>query len=234
MEQGKIKVLIVEDEPLFRDMLRSSLGQEPDLQVMGAVADGAEAIRAAKELQPDVVLMDIELGSEPNGILAGHQIKAAFPQTGIVILSVHKDKQFIASLPTQKASGWSYLLKQSVADTESLARAIRGSASGLVVMDPTIVQELRPRDSSRLAGLTERQLEVLMLMAEGYSNAGIAKTLTLAEKSVENYINSILQELGISREQQVHPRVKAVLTYLEQTQTSSGHLGHLQAHLNLG
>lgn len=183
------------------------------------VSGGLEAIQIAKELEPDVVLMDIELGSEPNGIQAGHQIKAVLPQTGIVILSMHKDKQFIASMSADKACGWSYLLKQSVADTAALARGIQGAASGLVVMDPAIVDQLRPRVNSPLSQFTPRQLEVLHLMAEGYSNAGIGQKLALTEKSVENYINGIFQELGITRAQHTHPRVKAVLTYLEQTQS---------------
>lgn len=219
MEQEKVKVLIVEDEALFRDLLQHSLAGHPNLEIVGAVASGAEAIRAAAELRPTVVLMDIELGSDPDGIQAGHQIKASLPQTGIVILSVHKDKQFIASLPTASASGWSYLLKQSVADTATLARAIQGAASGLVVMDSAIVDELKPRDNSSLAHLTQRQLTVLQLMAQGYNNAGIAQKLALSEKSVENYINGVLQELDISREQHTHPRVKAVLTYLNQTRS---------------
>lgn len=216
----KIKVLIVEDEALFRDMLRTSLKAEPNVEVVGAVADGESAIRCAQELFPDVVLMDIELGSQPNGIEAARRIKDHRPQTGIVILSMHRDKQYIASLPVDRASGWCYLLKQSLADVATLTRAVEGAAAGLVVLDPDIVQGLKPKANSELDSLTSRQQEVLKLMAQGYSNAGIAKKLIIGEKSVENYINVIFQELGITREQQVHSRVKAVLTYLEQTQSS--------------
>jgi DNA-binding NarL/FixJ family response regulator len=210
-------VLIVEDEGLMRDMLRVSLSAYSNLEVVEAVGDGESAVRAAEELCPDVVLMDIELGKGPSGIEAGHRIRALQPRIGIVILSFHLEKQFIAGLPADRASGWSYLLKQSVTDTAALARAIEGSAAGFVVLDPAIVEGLRPAANSSLERLTGRQCEVLELMAQGYSNAAIGEKLTISQKSVENYINTIFQELGISREEPVHPRVKAVLTYLQQT-----------------
>jgi DNA-binding NarL/FixJ family response regulator len=219
MVGSKIRVLIVEDEGLMRDMLRISLSAYPNLEVVGAVGDGESAVKAAEELAPDVVLTDIELGDGPSGIEAGHRIKARQPRIGIVILSFHQEKQYIASLPASKASGWSYLLKQSVADTEALTRAIEGSAGGFVVLVPAIVEGLRPAANSPVEHLTVRQREVLELMAQGYSNAAIAERLSVSEKSVENYINAIFQELGITREDPVHPRVKAVLTYLQQTRS---------------
>ena len=219
MVGSKIRVLIVEDEGLMRDMLRISLSAYPNLEVVGAVGDGESAVKAAEELAPDVVLMDIELGDGPSGIEAGHRIKARQPRIGIVILSFHQEKQYIASLPASKASGWSYLLKQSVADTAALTRAIEGSAAGFVVLDPAIVEGLRPAVNSPVEHLTVRQREVLELMAQGYKNAAIAERLTVSEKSIENYINAIFQELGITREDPVHPRVKAVLTYLQQTRS---------------
>lgn len=210
-------MLIVEDEPLFRDMLRISLGGHSNLEVVGAVADAESAVKAAEELSPQVVLMDIELGSGPSGLEAGYQIKAVQPQIGIVILSAHQEKQYIASLPVDRASGWSYLLKQSVTDTAALARAIEGSADGFVVLDSAIVEGLRPTVNSAVERLTLRQREVLELMAQGYNNAAIAERIAISEKSVENYINVIFQELEISREEPIHPRVKAVLTYLQQS-----------------
>jgi len=213
----RIKVLIVEDEGLMRDMLRVSLSAYSNLEVVGAVGDGESAVRAAEELGPDVMLMDIELGDGPSGIEAGHRIRALQPRIGIVILSFHHEKQYIAGLPAERASGWSYLLKQSVTDTAALTRAIEGSAAGFVVLDPAIVEGLRPAANSSLERLTVRQCEVLELMAQGYSNAAIGERLTISQKSVENHINTIFQELGVSREDPVHPRVKAVLSYLQQT-----------------
>ena len=115
----------------------------------------------------------------------------------------------------EEASGWSYLLKQSVGDTAALGRAIEGSTAGFVVMDPAVVTGLRPRQGSFASRLTPRQLEVLALMAQGYNNAGIAEKLVLGHKSVENYINAIYQELNVAQTDRVHPRVAAVLGYIQ-------------------
>ena len=209
------KVLIVEDEGLFRDMLKISLSSFPNLEVVGAVGSGGEALRVYGDLQPDVILMDIELGSEPNGIATGRLIKKDNPKVGIVILSLHKDKEYISGLSREEVSGWSYLLKQSVGDTSALGRAIEGSASGFVVLDPEVVNGLRPREGSFAARLTPRQQEVLSLMAQGYNNSAIAEKLVLGHKSVENYINAIYQEMNLAQEDQVHPRVSAVLSYIQ-------------------
>ena len=208
-----IDVLIVEDEGLFRDMLKISLSSFTNLNVVGAVGSGNEAMQFAKESAPDVILMDIELGTEPNGIETGRLIRTENPKVGIVILSFHKDKEYISSLPPGEASGWSYLLKQSVGDTSALGRAIEGSASGFVVLDPEVVMGLKPKQGSAIAALTPRQQEVLSLMAQGY-NSAIAEKLVLGSKSVENYINAIYQELNASQTDEVHPRVFAVLSYI--------------------
>ena len=125
-----IKVLVVEDEALFRDVLAAALSSQRDIEVVGAASNGQDAVRLAKELNPQVVLMDIELGSGPNGIEAGKAIKARPPYPGILILSHHKDRQYVANLPLDQASGWSYLLKHNVADTDALMRAIHGAAWG--------------------------------------------------------------------------------------------------------
>ena len=209
-----VKVMIVEDEGLFRDMLKISLGFVPNLEVVDAVADGGTAIEAANRLEPDVILMDIELGSDPNGIAAGRVIKEQHPNMGIVILSSHRERQYLSLISAEESSGWSYLLKQSVSDAGALARAIEGAASGLVVMDPAVVNSLKLRKGSLTAGLTPRQQEVLNMMAQGYNKAAIADKLVLGTKLVENYINAIYQELSLSHNDPLHPRVQAVLTYL--------------------
>lgn len=209
-----VSVLIVEDEGLFRDMLKISLNSLPGMEVVEAVSDGGAAIETAGQLQPDVVLMDIELGSEPNGIEAGKSIKQSHEDMGIIILSAHKDRQYLNMMAADEYSGWSYLLKQSVTNAGALVRAIEGAASGLVVMDPTVVNSMKPRSGSLTAGLTPRQQEVLSMMAQGYNNAAIAEKLVLGTKSVENYINAIYQELTLSHNGPLHPRVQAVLSYI--------------------
>ena len=209
-----VSVLIVEDEGLFRDMLRISLGSIPNMEVVGAVSDGGAAIESANRLVPDVVLLDIELGSEPNGIPAGRAIKEDNDSIGIVILSAHKEREYLNLVAKDEYAGWSYLLKQSVSDANALVRAIEGAAAGLVVMDPWVVNNMKPRSGSVTARLTPRQQEVLGMMAQGYNNAAIAEKLVLGTKSVENYINAIYQELTLSHDGSLHPRVQAVLSYI--------------------
>jgi DNA-binding NarL/FixJ family response regulator len=172
-------------------------------------------IETAGRLRPDVILMDIELGSEPNGIAAGRAIKLEHPEIGIVILSSHRERQYLSLVAAEESSGWSYLLKQSVSDAGALALAVEGAASGLVVMDPTVVNSMKPRKGSITSGLTPRQQEVLSMMAQGYNNAAIAEKLVLGTKSVENYINAIYQELSLSHNGPLHPRVQAVLNYVK-------------------
>ena len=211
------KVMMVEDEPLFRDLLTRTLTNEPGLEVVGIAEDGEAAVKLFKEVNPDVVLMDIELPGEIDGIDAAIKIKKESPLTGIVILSVHSDRRYVASLPLENGRGWAYLLKQTVPDLAMVVRAIEGTKAGMLVLDPLIVRSLRPREGSRFARLTARQQEVLELMSQGYNNAAIAERLGLSGKSVETYINVIYQALGLSNEQEINARVKAPLLYLDDT-----------------
>ena len=209
------RVLIVEDEALFREMLARTLAAEPGLEVVGVATEGKEAVRLAAELSPDAVIMDIALPGGMDGIDAALQIKAQRKETGIVILSVHKDRRYVSSLPLSESPGWAYLLKQTVPDLSSVMRAIQGSVDGLVVLDPAVVETLQPRRGSAAARLTPRHRQVLELIAQGYNNTAIAHELSLTEKSVETYINTIYQVLQIPGEEGVNARVKATLVYLE-------------------
>lgn len=131
----KVRTLIVEDEPLFRDLLRSSLSPCPTVEVVAAVDNPRDAIRLALETKPEVVLMDIELGEEMTGIDAARHIRQAHPATGIVILSSHCDLEYVR---TAVENRWSYLLKSSVGRTDVIVRAIEGSAWGYVTRDPAV------------------------------------------------------------------------------------------------
>jgi len=209
------RIIVVEDEALFRELLRRTLSNEPGLEVVGEAEDGETAVHLAEEMSPDVVLMDIELAGDIDGIEAALQIKKATPHIGIVILSVHKDRRYVTSLPLEDSGGWAYLLKQTVPDLATIVRAIEGSKAGMLVLDPTMVRSLRPKQDSVLAKLTPRQYEVLELIAQGYNNIAIAQRLQLSEKSVETYINAIYQELQLSNEPDINTRVRATLLYLE-------------------
>ena len=211
------RVIIVEDETLFSDLLSRTLSAEPGMEVVAVTRDGETAIQLAIELMPDAVLMDIGLPGELDGIDAALQIKKDRPQTGIVILSAHMDRRYVTSLPLGDIPGWSYLLKQTVPDIATVVRAIQGSISGMVMVDPMVVASLRPREGTAVSRLTPRQREVLELIAQGYNNATIAERLTLAEKSVETYINAVYQQLHLSGEQEIHARVKATLLYLQES-----------------
>jgi len=215
---GITKVVIVDDEALFRELLRRTLSAEPGIEVAGVAESGEAAIPLVRETKPDVVLMDIELPGELNGIEAALRIKEETPQIGIVILSAHSDRRYVTSLPLDNSQGWAYLLKQTVPDLAAVVRAIDGSKAGMIVLDPLVMAGLRPRQGSVVASLTRRQQEVLELIAQGYGNAAIAQRLTLSEKSVETYINAIYQALHVSDEPGIHARVKATLLYLQSAQ----------------
>ncbi len=216
------RLIVVDDEPLFRELLCRTLSAEQGLQVVGVAGDGETAIRLAKQEKPDVVIMDIELPGKLDGIEAALQIKRERPQTGIVILSVHNERRYVTSLPLETMQGWAYLLKQTAPDLATVVRAIQGSKAGMVVLDPAVVSNLRPKQGSALARLNPRHQEVLELLAQGYSNAAIAQLLNLSRKSVETYINAIYQELHLSHEQGIHARVKATLLYLESSRSRQG------------
>ena len=212
-----INVLIVEDEPLFRQMLRTQLSTHQELQVIGDVASGEEAIELAERFDPDVVLMDIALGSGLNGIQAGQIIKSKSPATGIVVLSMHNDKQFLASME-QQPGGWAYLLKKNVRNAEALVNAIEGSLWGKVVIDPELIAGLEPRPNEPLARLDEEDVKILELVAQGDTNTAIAAKLNIADRrAVQERLGRIYQALSIASDGNSEPRVKAVLAYLEQT-----------------
>lgn len=209
--------MIVDDEGLFRDLIARVFDGEEALEVVGAATDGESAVAVSRELQPDVVIMDVEMPGALNGLQAALKIKEERPETGILVLSGRMDRQYLNQAPIERQSGWSYLLKQSLANTDALMRAVEGCAHGLVVMDPAIVGTLEPANDSRLANLTPRQLEVLNYMAQGYSNSAIAEEMNLGEKTVQNYNNAIFQELRLSGEAAIHARVKAALIYAEES-----------------
>lgn len=217
-EEKKIKVAVIEDEALFREILVGALSREARLEVVGTADNAEKAIALARAAKPDVMLMDIELAGEMDGIEAALEIKRARPEIGIVILSSHDDPRYVTSLPLGESAGWAYLLKQTVHDLSAVILAIEGCVRGMVVMDPSMMAKLRPREGSEVGRLTSRQQDVLRLLAQGFSNAGIARRLVLEERSIEGYINVIYQHLGLSGESEINMRVKAALAFLKSSQ----------------
>ena len=193
-----ITVLIVDDHSVVRQGLRTFLGSETGIEVVGEAADGAEAVEKARELVPDVVLMDIVMPGL-NGIAATRQIAEISPTTRVLILTSfgEDDKVF----PALKAGATGYLLKD--ATPEQLARAIRSVASGVVSLDPDVASRVLDefstldRDVPRAATLTTREEEVLGLIGRGLSNQEIAFQLSISVKTVKTHVSNVLSKLHL-------------------------------------
>ncbi len=212
-----IRVVIVEDEDLFRDLLASSLAGFPKISVVNAYRAGDEALRRFSDDTPDVVLLDINLGAGDTGVHIGLKMRQMDSDVGIVLLSNYDQPGVLRTITQSQAAGWSYLLKKSVANASIIVRAVEGARAGLMILDPHLVHAFQPTPAGLVAKLTPRQREVLGLMAQGYSNAGIAEKLVLQPKSVENTISQIYQGLGINALQgSIHARVKAALIFLNE------------------
>lgn len=215
---GPVRLVIVEDEHLYRDLLGTVLRLDPQLEVVGAFAGAVETLEVVPGLRPDVALLDIELGGRTNGVQLGLLLRERLPRLGIVLLSNVRAPRLLASIPESEVSGWSYILKRSVRDASVVRRAIDGAAAGLVTLDPSLVSGRQARERGPLSALTPRQLEILALVAEGWTNEAIADRLGLSVKTVENQLVLVYQGLGFDRERDpVHPRVKAVLLYVTET-----------------
>jgi DNA-binding NarL/FixJ family response regulator len=214
----RMRLLIVEDEGLWRDMLRLALSTQPRMEVAGTATSKDDLQALCASLEPDVLLMDVRLDGDEQALAAVHSIKAQWPRTGVVVLTEVSDLQYLSTNPPPNAPGWSYIIKQSLPDATGLVRAIEAAAAGLVVLDPAILSGRNDARGPRLGRLTPRQMDVLHLMAKGYSNAAIGRALVLEEKSVENHINAIFSQIIAGRDPSIHPRVRAVITYLQETQ----------------
>ena len=212
-----INVLVCDNKSLFREILVSALDKEPMINIIGAAATGLEAVELSKQTEPDVILMDIELGAGANGIVTASDIQEAFPDTGIVVLSSHRDKEFLATFLDKGTSGWSFLLKQSISDIHSLSRAIESAAAGQVTMDPTVMLDLLPRQRSVLERLTHNQMEALMFISSGYADAAISEELQIDENLIEPLLQTIYTDLHIDESESVDQRVQATLLYLQET-----------------
>jgi len=213
-----INVMIVEDENLYRDMLKRSLAQDPDISIAGAYAKPREALAEYPNLAVDAAIIDIELSSDLNGFELAMRLRKDSPQLGVVFLSNFREEAFIAALRRRQMTGWAYLLKKSATDLATVIRAVKGAVEGMIVIDPDLIDELEPRPRTPLSSLTPRQRAILGLMAQGYSNQAIAERLGIAVKSVENHVSALLARLDVdSADPQIHPRVAAVLRYLYET-----------------
>jgi len=214
-----IPVILAEDESLFRDLLYKALSQMTGIRIVGTYADGNGVLECDQEFS--VAVLDIELGRGPNGIQTGLLLRRTKPRVGIVILSQHDSAQWLPLIPLADRPGWAYLRKSDVQDTRTILRAIQGVALGRDLLDEPIEPKLR----GPVASLTTRQLEILRLIAFGYSNLEIGHQLRLAPKSVEHAINRVYRALHIATDTNwLHPRVEAARQYWDATRSDEADL----------
>ena len=207
-----IRILIADDHTLFRDGLRALFGSLHDTEVVGEAATGADAVSLAEELQPDVVLMDIQMSdgqrSALNGIEATRQIVQTSPHIGVIVVTMFEDDDSVFAAMRAGARG--YVLKG--ADQEEMVRTIRAVSRGEALFGPAIAGRLtaffkasQSPAAAAFPDLTDREREVLQLLAQGLSNQEIANRLTISVKTVRNHVSNIYSKL------QVVDRVQAII-----------------------
>jgi DNA-binding NarL/FixJ family response regulator len=212
-----LRVVLAEDDVLLREGLASLL-ERSGFDVVGQAGDSTQLLTLVHEKAPALVVVDIRMPPThtAEGLEAARHIRREHPETGILVLSAHVEVEYAMEL-LASGRGIGYLLKSRVTDVEEFIETLQRIAKGGSVVDPAVVAELvaaRRRDDP-LAVLSPREQEVLALMAEGRSNAGIARQLWVTEGTVEKHVRSILTKLNLQETDDAHRRVLAVLTFLE-------------------
>jgi DNA-binding NarL/FixJ family response regulator len=212
-----LRVIVADDDVLLREGLTSLLGRS-GFDVVGEVGNGTEALALARTEKPDLLVLDIRMPptNTTEGLDVARVIREEQPETGILVLSAHVEVDHAMELlATGRAIG--YLLKSRVTDVAEFVDSLQRIANGASVIDPALIQELvsAGRRKDPLAVLSPREHEVLALMAEGRSNAGVARQLWLTEGTVEKHVRSILSKLNLPETADDHRRVRAVITFLE-------------------
>jgi DNA-binding NarL/FixJ family response regulator len=213
----RLRVIVGEDQPFVREGIVRVL-DDGGFEVVGTATDAHDLIRLADAHRPDVVLADIQMPPEhsDDGLRAALAIRAAHPGVGVLVLSQFLEDAYALALVADGAQGVGYLLKEKVGDFRMFTDAVRRVAQGGSVLDPDVVARLvgRKRMAGPLDSLTPRERQVLALIAEGRSNAGIAQELVVTVAAIERHVTSIFGKLGLHASPEDHRRVLAVLTYL--------------------
>jgi DNA-binding NarL/FixJ family response regulator len=212
-----VRVVIAEDAVLLREGLVRLLAEEGH-EVTAAVGDALALVEAVGEDRPDVCIVDVRMPPSftDEGLRAAIEIRSRWPGTPVLVLSQYVEERYATELLSGDTRGVGYLLKDRVADVREFLDALGRVSEGGTALDPEVVAQLLARAKRHPHDeLTPREREVLALMAEGMSNAGIASRLVVTEGAVEKHISSIFAKLGLQPTEQVHRRVLAVLTYLE-------------------
>jgi DNA-binding NarL/FixJ family response regulator len=211
-----VRIGIADDTMLIREGVAQLLAGA-GFEIAFKVADAGDLLRLVEARRPQAVIVDIKMPPThtDEGLVAADAIRAAHPGVGVLILSQYLAPEYALGLLERHPAGVGYLLKERVSDVAVLADALRRVAEQESVLDPTIVARLlRRRDDAPFADLTEREREVLGLMAEGHSNQGICAKLFLSPKTVEAHVGHIFGKLGLRDSPDHHRRVVAVLAYL--------------------
>jgi DNA-binding NarL/FixJ family response regulator len=216
-----LRVVIAEDNRVYREGVKAVIEFGGEFEVVGSVDRADALLECVDELEPDAVITDIRMPPTHHmeGIEAAHEIRRRHPGIGILVLSQHADDSYAFELLKDGTAGFGYLLKERIGDDDgAITRALKEVIAGRSVIDPEVVDGLVSRQttarSSPLHRLTERERDVLGLMAQGKTNDAIAEALHLHRATVEKHINSIFLALDLAEEKQVNKRVSAVLLFL--------------------
>ena len=218
-----LRIVLADDNFLVREGIAALLAEVDEIELVDSVADPNSLLKAVGKHQPDAVLTDIRMPPThtTEGIDAAKQIRADYPDTGVVVLSQYVEEDYAFELLQDGVAGLGYLLKERVSQVDELVRALQDVARGGSALDPKVVEGLMNRKaseaSSPLLGLTDKERAVLEQMATGRNNATIARTLYMSERSVEKHISAVFLKLGLVDEGEMNRRVRAVLTYVDAT-----------------
>ena len=216
-----MRVVIADDEALLREGLARLL-DDAGFEVAGRCGDADELLRMVEARRPDIAIVDIRMppNQGDDGLVAAQEIRRRHPDIGVLVLSHYLDSRYAARLLEQAPERAGYLLKDRVSEVAVISDALRRIDEGECVIDPTIVSRLvtRKRERGPLDELTEREREVLGLVAEGRSNGAIAEHLFLSRKTVDSHISQIFMKLDLRESPDDHRRVLAVLTFLRSSE----------------
>jgi DNA-binding NarL/FixJ family response regulator len=212
-----VRVVIAEDNPLLRDGIALLLG-EHDIEVVAAVPDAEELLAVVAADQPDAAIVDVRMPPTftDEGLRAALTMRAAYPRVGVLVFSQWVETSYARQLLSENAGGVGYLLKDRIVSTDEFVGALLRVADGGTALDPEVVRQLlaAPAVDAGLARLSDREREILGLLAEGRSNVAIAEALHLVERSVEKHVTAIFTKLDLPQARTDHRRVLAVLRYL--------------------
>jgi DNA-binding NarL/FixJ family response regulator len=213
-----MRVVIGEDTVLLRAGVARLL-EDAGMEVVGQAADAEDLLRKVRAHKPDVAIVDIRMppGNADDGLRAAREMRGELPEIGVLVLSQYAEEHYVTQLLQDGAEGVGYLLKERIADVDRFVDSVRRVAEGGSALDPEIVALMMGRrEGGPLDSLTEREREVLGLMAEGKTNRGIAGELYVSERAVERHVTAIFGKLGLPSGAGDHRRVLAVLAYLDE------------------